>query len=267
MSMNGEAAEQVVNMATNLTVKGVECVANLTGKGAVSLATFLLAAIKDEKRTKGKVRMQYFNGKPTKVFVIRSEDFKQFAQEAKANGILYAAAFNKKNTDGLINVVVHANDAARVNRIAETFALSSEEVDKLRAEILKARKENGSAEKERTTPPAEKRHTVDDKTINKMLAATAPRQTHHKQPVEIGDKKANPTMARTTRSHPSAPSSASSKDTARASSKERPSVKAQIKEIRAERRENSQQSPAPSKTRQTQHKQPRKTKNTKSKER
>ena len=47
MSQQGEAAEQIVNMATNVTVKGVECPTNLAGKGALSLATFLIAALKD----------------------------------------------------------------------------------------------------------------------------------------------------------------------------------------------------------------------------
>ena len=37
MSQQGEAAEQIVNMATNVTVKGVECATNLAGKGALSL--------------------------------------------------------------------------------------------------------------------------------------------------------------------------------------------------------------------------------------
>ena len=46
MSQQGEAAEQVVNMATNVTIKGVECVTNLAGKGAMSLATFLIATLK-----------------------------------------------------------------------------------------------------------------------------------------------------------------------------------------------------------------------------
>lgn len=68
MSQHGEAAEQIVNMATNVTVKGVECLTNLAGRGALSLATFLIAALKDEKRTSGKARMRAFNGKPTKVF-------------------------------------------------------------------------------------------------------------------------------------------------------------------------------------------------------
>lgn len=39
MSQQGEAAEQVVNMATNITIKGVECVTNLAGKGAISLGS------------------------------------------------------------------------------------------------------------------------------------------------------------------------------------------------------------------------------------
>lgn len=57
MSQQGEAAEQIVNMATNVTVKGVESATNLAGKGALSLATFLIAALKDEKRTSGKARI------------------------------------------------------------------------------------------------------------------------------------------------------------------------------------------------------------------
>ena len=76
MSQQGEAAEQIVNMATNVTVKGVECLTNLAGRGALSLATFLVAALKDEKRTSGKARMRAFNGKPTKVFAIKAKDLK-----------------------------------------------------------------------------------------------------------------------------------------------------------------------------------------------
>ena len=78
MSQTGDAAEQLVNMATNVSVKGVECATNIVGKGALSLATFLIAALKDQKKTKGKARMQAFNGKPTKVFVIKAKDMKLF---------------------------------------------------------------------------------------------------------------------------------------------------------------------------------------------
>ncbi len=141
MSTQGEAAEQVVSMVTNLTVKGVEVTANLAGRGALSLATFLIAAIKDQKRTKGKVRMRSFEGKPTKVFVIKNKDMPTFAKEAKQYGIKYAAIINKKEENGLCDVVVNAEDAARVSRIAERFSLSSIEVDKMREEIKKTPKQ------------------------------------------------------------------------------------------------------------------------------
>ena len=122
MSQTGEAAEQIVNMATNVTVKGVECVANLSGKAAVSLAAFLIAALKDEKRVSGKTRMRSFRGKPTQVFVIQQRELRAFAQEAKKYGVLYAAVVDKRNPDGLCDIVVSAEDAARVNRIADRFA-------------------------------------------------------------------------------------------------------------------------------------------------
>ncbi len=266
MSQQGEAAEQIVNMATNVTVKGVECATNLAGKGALSLATFLIAVLKDQKRTKGKARMKAFNGKPTKVFVIKNKDMKIFAEEAKKYGILYAAVVNKKQPDGLVDVVVNANDAARVNRIADRFALSTVDVEKIRADIEKSReaKVKKSAEKERTPPPAEKEaHTVDDKTLDGILGESAPQKTEHKQPIDIAEKMANPTKARAEKSNPSAPFS-NSKERSDAGSFEperaRPSVRQQIKEIKDERREKITQQPARDKTRQTTHKQPQKNK-------
>ena len=130
MSQHGEAAEQVVNMATNAAVKTAECAAEIVGKGTLSLATFLLAVLKDQKKTKGRTRIQSFNGRPTKVFAIMAKDMKTFSKEAKEYGILYAAVMNRKSTDGIVDVVVSANDAARVNRIAERFALSTIEIQK-----------------------------------------------------------------------------------------------------------------------------------------
>ena len=249
MSQQGEAAEQIVNMATNVTVKGVECATNLAGKGALYLATFLIAVLKDQKRTKGKARMKAFNGKPTKVFVIKNKDMKIFAEEAKKYGVLYAAVVNKKQPDGLVDVVVNANDAARVNRIADRFALSTVDVEKIRADIEKSReaKAKQSAAKERTTPPAEKEaHTVDDKTLDDILGKPAPQKTEHKPPADITEKVANPTKARTEKSNPSAPFS-NSKERFDAESFEpertRPSVRQQIQETKRSGRPRSRSSP------------------------
>ena len=260
MSQQGEAAEQIVNMATNVTVKGVEFLTNTAGKGALSLATFLIAALKDEKRTSGKARMRAFNGKPTKVFAIKSKDLKLFAEEAKKYGILYAAVINKKQPDGIVDVVVNANDAAKVNRITERFALSAVEVEKIRADIIKAREDKvkQDAQKERTTPPAEKAaHTVDENTLDHMMGNPTPQKTEHKQPVEVSE---NPTRARTEKASPSAPSSDTRENTEEAKA-ERPSVRQKIQELKAERAERTaEKQPQREKMRQTQHQQPNRTK-------
>ena len=266
MSQQGEAAEQIVNMATNVTLKGVEFATNLVGKGALSLATFLIAALKDQKRTKGKARMRAFNGKPTKVFVIKARDMKTFAEEAKKYGVLYAAVINKKQPDGLVDVVVNANDAAKVNRIAERFALSTVDVEKIRADIQAARESRAKqeAQNERTTPPAEKQaHTVDDTALDAMLdgAEPQPQKTEHRQPADITEKVVNPTKARTESLNPSAPFSGSREHSGAENSEPenaRPSVRQQIREIKEERQaaKSNQQQPTPEKVRQTVHKQP-----------
>ena len=151
MSQHGEAAEQVVNMATNAAVKTAECAAEIVGKGTLSLATFLLAVLKDQKKTKGRTRIQSFNGRPTKVFAIMAKDMKTFSKEAKEYGILYAAVMNRKSTDGIVDVVVSANDAARVNRIAERFALSTIEIP---AEERAADTQNPTARTDNRNPSA-----------------------------------------------------------------------------------------------------------------
>lgn len=233
MSQTGEAAEQIVNMATNVTVKGVECVANLSGKAAVSLAAFLIAALKDEKRVSGKTRMRSFRGKPTQVFVIKQGELRAFAQEAKKYGILYAAVVDKRNPDGLCDIVVSAEDAARVNRIADRFALSAVDVEKIREDIIRARKlaaeqtqtrQNvGAKQQARPDPASDKAHTVSDGELSEMLG----------QPHEPAANE-NPTTARRTAPPPSGRTSGSKGSTGR-DIEWRPSVRQAIRELQAER--------------------------------
>lgn len=267
MSQSGEAAEQIVNMATNITVKGVECATNLAGKAALSLALFLIATLKDQKRTKGRARIQAFNGKPTKVFVIKNKDMRLFAEEANKYGVLYAAVVNKKQPDGLVDVIVNANDAARVNRIAERFALSTVDVEKIRVEIQKAREDRArqEAQKERTPPPAEKegRSSVDDAALDEMLGGSEPQpqKVAQKQPADLSDKMPNPTQAGMESPNPSAPSSGSSARSDAESfnpARARPSVRKQIREIQEERQaaKPTQKQPLQEKAQQTVHQQP-----------
>lgn len=232
MSQSAEAAEQIVNAATNVTIKGVECATNLAGKGAISLATFLVAMIKEEKRTKGKARMRAFNGKPTKVFVIKAKDMPTFATEAKKYGILYAAVVNKKQRDGLVDVVVNAADAAKVNRIAERFALSTVDVEKIREEILASREQRekaqeskeGSDRTEAEPTPADAKPEPQDEPIL---------QFHY--PKGEVDEEPNPTMQGATSPHPYAPIFDGQKRK-KPEADDRPSVKEQIRKMREERK-------------------------------
>ena len=53
MSYSGDAAEQVVRMS----LEGVEVAAKITGAGAKEIALLLYAVLKDQKKTKGKMRL------------------------------------------------------------------------------------------------------------------------------------------------------------------------------------------------------------------
>ncbi|MEG0257819.1 MAG: PcfB family protein [Christensenella sp.] len=247
MNHSGDAADQIVNM----TVRGVEVAANMAGKAALTLATFLIAAIKSQKRSKGRTRMMAFNGKPTKVFVIKSADMKIFAEEARKYGVLFAAVVNKKQPDGLIDVVVNANDAAKVQRISERFALSTVDVEKIRKDIeQKRQKKQEVSEQERVAPEAQG-HTIEDNMLDEMLGE----QLQQKQPIEV--EKENPTTAGTAKSNPSAPISVNKEiiDEAGAE-RQKPSVRAQLKEMREERKTKTELKPLQkARARQTVHKQ------------
>lgn len=235
----GEAAEQVVNAMTNVAIKGVECVSNLAGKGALNLATFLIAVIKEEKRTKGKARMRVFNGKPTKVFVIKAKDMKTFAEEAKKYGVLYAAVYNKKQTDGLVDVVVNAADAAKVNRIAERFALSTVDVERIREEITKSRKDR-EGKKDISEKTDEKNADPFNLVFGAAATGPAEEQKAEEEPAVIvvrdGAKPSNPTIVRTVPPHPSERTSENHEKFTN-SGYERPSIRDEIKRLQEERKQ------------------------------
>ena len=66
------------------------------------------------------------SGKELKVFTISKEHLKQFAKEAKRYGVVYCALRGKdKSSDGLVDVMVRAEDASKINRIVERFKLAT----------------------------------------------------------------------------------------------------------------------------------------------
>ena len=211
---------------TNVAIKGVECVSNLAGRGALNLATFLIAVIKEEKRTKGKARMRVFNGKPTKVFVIKAKDMKTFAEEAKKYGVLYAAVYNKKQTDGPVDVVVNA-------------ALSTVNVERIREEITKSRKDR-EGKKDVTEKTGEKNVDPFDLVFGAAVTDPAKEQKTEEEPAVIvvrdGAEPSNPTLVRTVPPHPSERTSEKHEKFTN-SGYERPSIRDEIKRLREERKQ------------------------------
>lgn len=86
---SGEAAEQVVRM----TLNGVEVAAKISGKAAERLAVLLYAVLKDQKKTRGKTRLNSMlrSGKELKVLPLVTETWKSSA--VKRRNTAFCIAF------------------------------------------------------------------------------------------------------------------------------------------------------------------------------
>ena len=146
MNHSGDAAEQIVRMS----LEGVEVAARITGNAAKEIAFLLIAALKspDKKggnlKLKGAARMSAMlkSGKALEIYSVKESDLKKFYQAAKQYGIVYCVLRNSKNTpDGLCDIMVKAEDAPKINRIAERFKFATVDRAKIESEIVAAKGE------------------------------------------------------------------------------------------------------------------------------
>jgi len=230
MNSEAAAADQVVNMS----LKGIEVIAKISGEGAKNLATYLYAVLTDQKKTRGKIRLEGLlrSGKELKVFAVRNEDLQKFTQEAKRYGILYCALRDKKDTDGMCDIMVRAEDAAKINRIVERFKLATVDTASIKSEIQKSK-----AARQEEKAPAEK--SADD-FLDELLAKPdqpEPEQERTDNPNPTTD----PTAAKAEKSPPSEPTyERSGKAAGGTSEPERKSVRQELKEIRETHREQAE---------------------------
>ncbi len=178
MNTSGEAAEQVVR----LSLEGFEVAAKITGSSAKGIAVLLYTIMKDKHRTAGKTTLTNMlkSGKELKVFSVKADEFKRFTEEAKRYGVLYSALINKKTKshDGVIDIMVRAEDAAKINRIVERFKLSSYEEASIRSDIKKTREEknNGNETKNKDNiikeQDSDKFLNREEQSLNPHLAKT-----------------------------------------------------------------------------------------------
>ena len=175
MYNSGDAAEQVVR----ISLEGTEVALKLTGSAAKNIAAMLYAVWKnrDKNKTKGHQRLSAMlkSGKELKVFTVSEEHLKQFATEAKRYGVVYCALRGKeKSADGMVDVMVRAEDASKINRIVERFHLATVDTASIKHEIEKARAEKGAGEK-KEAPAVPKKGQLEksdeDKLLDEMLGA------------------------------------------------------------------------------------------------
>lgn len=186
MNAGGETADQVVKMS----LEGIEVAANIAlkagGSATRSLAAMLYAILTDQKKVKGKTRLNSLlkSGKELKVFAIRHQDLKLFCEEAKNYGVLYSVLKEKNNTDGICDIMVRAEDAAKISRIVDKFELATIDTKAIRESILAERKN-----KLQDIPVMnDKEH--DD--LVKMLMDSTTQNDKEKLDIQV-----NPTQART----------------------------------------------------------------------
>lgn len=134
MSQGSEAAEQMTREAVKLSALG-----------AKNLAALCLAMAKDNRKLKGKTKLKRLltEGKELRVFDLKEEDVSAFAKEAKTYGILFSAIRNTKSARDTVDVIVKAEDAARINRIFENMGYAVPE--RAKKEMSRTQQENKSS--------------------------------------------------------------------------------------------------------------------------
>ncbi|RNC62908.1 MAG: hypothetical protein AWM53_01834 [Candidatus Dichloromethanomonas elyunquensis] len=231
MNSGAEAADQMVNMS----LKGIEVMARISGEGAKNLATYLYAVLKDQKKTKGKTRLEGLlrSGKELKVFAVKNEDLRRFCLEAKRYGVLYCALREKKNLDGMCDIMVRAEDASKINRIVERFKLATVDTASIKSEIEKAKAARDSQkEPAAKVTPAEK--SPEDFQNERMVKPAQMEKT-----VEPVDNP-NPTTATTEKSRPSEPIYGRSGKAAEGAETSKKSIREELREIKDAQKEQAE---------------------------
>ena len=237
MNTSGEAADQVVRYS----LEAGEVALKITGEAAKEIAVLLYTILKEEKKTKGKAKLETLlrSGKPLSIFSVKEDDMKKFETEAKSYGIMYYPIPNSNKGDGMYDVIVKEEDAPRINRLVERFKLASvSEAAKIKTEIEKSREEKTTKDKVHVVP--EKRQPekdAGDKLVDDLLGV----------PIKKEEKnQSNPSVAKTEKSRLSEPTSKKQNRTAEGTSKsgknstlQKPSVRKELENIKAVRKQEA----------------------------
>ena len=177
MNYGADAADQIVRYSLD----GVEHTLKISGAVAKNLAIFIAAVMKDQKKTRGRTRMERMlrERKPMKFFSVPKDRLREFAQEAKSKGLLYVIIRDKKHPD-LSEIMVFAEDAAKVNRVLDNMQLDYVKAESAQAVFdgtpSRSQKEQGEPAKA-ADRQAEMGQTVDGKKGSLQQEGTSPVRT------------------------------------------------------------------------------------------
>jgi len=257
MNSSGDAAESIVRMS----LQGTEVALRITGSATKNIIAALYALSQDKQKVKGKTKLENLlkSGKELKVFSLKEEDLKKFTEESKRYGVLFCALIDKKHgsIDGMVDVMVRAEDASKINRIVEKFNLATVDTASIKNEIQKSK--NGKAEADKGVVIK----SVEERLVDDILSKPIAKEENVMSNPELAKMEKNPPLEPTSKSK--------SKDDMGAKS-EKPSVREEIKNIKEEQKAKAEleKSELPKDKEQqnktTTHQQP-KPKNKKSKER
>jgi hypothetical protein len=277
MNTGGEAAEQIVRMS----LEGFEVAAKITGAGAKNIAILLYSILKEEQKTKGKVRLTNMlrSGKELKVFTVKSGDLKKFTQEAKKYGVLYCVLADRGNKDpnAEVDVIARAEDASKISRIVERFNLASVDTASI---VTEAEKSKGEKTKPKDAKTAkEKDAGVKDGQPEPDIGVQEKAEKDRLmdalmgKPIKKEENAPNPSVAKTEKSPLSEPTLKQQRKSAEGATMtkaEKPSVREELRKIKESRKEQeADAAPAKEKcsdrakkppTGKTEHKQPQKRK-------
>ena len=217
MNTSGDAAESIIRMS----LQGIEVAARISGSGAKNIAVLLCAILKEQEKVKGKTKLVNMlkSGKELKVFSVKYDDLKKFTEEAKRYGVLFSALIDnkQKNVDGMVDIMVKAEDAGKINRIVERFNLATIDTASIKSDIQKSKdsKDKGIEIK-----------SVEEKLVDDILSKPVSKEEN-----EIS----NPQVAKTEKSPLSEPSLENKRKLEEGAKLEKPSVRERIKEIKEER--------------------------------
>ena len=253
MNTSGDAAESIVRMS----LQGFEVAVRLSGSGAKNVAALLIAILKDKQQTKGKTRLSNMlkSGKELKVFTVKEEDLKKFTEEAKRYGVLFCALKSKgKSVDGMVDIMVRAEDASKINRIVDRFNLSTVDKASIKSEIQKSKdsKDKGVVIK-----------SVEERLVDDILSKPINKEEN---------EMSNPQLAKTEKNPPLEPTLNNKNKLDKGTKSDKPSVREEIRSIKEEQKKERDldkselKNEKTEKNKTTKHKQP-KSKKKKSKER